>query len=198
MVSINHRSPLNSGSLDCNATSYSVPENCFSFSAICLICRPVRILGALNFANSRIASCALWLASEARASASATFSSDLRCNSRCRAEPILLKSTSPATPRATKESAITAPQIPANESKGGWQAARATSMTKPIITAIPPCSAARSHDFMDSRNSSFVAFITPFMRRNPGKGPLWRPLWIGVSGGLLIAAAIMYLSYLLQ
>ena len=36
--------------------------------------------------------------------------------------------------------------------------------------------------------------ITPFMRRNPGKGPLWWPILIGVLGGLTIAAILIFLD----
>ena len=83
-------------------------------------CAAVSRRHAVNFSISAVrsrASAASFVACAAIVLASATFSSDRRCNSYCRLNPSLLKRISLATPNATNESATTAPQIPSNDFK---------------------------------------------------------------------------------
>jgi hypothetical protein len=102
ITSMAWRNPICSGSSPTLAQAYCIPEaaNGLSFSAIRYSCSWVNRLGALYFANSSADSCAFWLASCARALASATFWSEICCRSLPIVSAFLPNLISPYTPAA--------------------------------------------------------------------------------------------------
>ncbi len=191
-VSIDWRNPMCSGSIPTLAQAYCIYGPCgFSFSAMRYSCSCVKRLGSLYFANSRAASCAFWLASAARRSASAALASDLLFDSFWRRLAIRANISSAPTPIATRAFASDDPHCSRKESYGGWIAAIATSPITPAITKPPPNHAQRSHDSTDFSNSESLALITPFGRRHAGKRGFvgfWAGLGFGAQAFVILFA----------
>jgi hypothetical protein len=132
-------------------------------------------------------------ASEARISAAATFSSDLRFNSFWRSPAICPNLISKATPIATTLLARDEPHCSQKESYGGCSAAMATSAITPTTTKPPPNHSHRSHDSMDSSSLESLALVMPFGRRHAGKGFKGFCGGVGVGALMFIALFAIYL-----
>jgi len=126
-------------------------------------------------------------------SASAILRSDRLFNSAWRLEAIRPNCTSPATPRKTNALASDDPHRSQNESYGGWIAAIANSAKTPKARMPAQYHAHDSQESIDWSNSSLLAFLNPYPRRQAGN---FRGFWFGVGTGALMFVVLFAIAYL--
>ncbi len=176
--------------------SNGVPAKGAMASRMLAACSGLITRGNIFLDSSRFSLCsssALLRANAARSLASAILISDRLFNSAWRLEAIRPNCTSPATPRKTSISAIDDPHRSQNESYGGWIAAIANSAKMPKARISAQYQPQDSHESIERSNSSLLAFINPYRKRQAGKA--FRGFWFGVGTAALMFVILFVVGH---